>query len=96
MRNVYTSRDSDSLALAHTCVVGIRRREHPSTASEHLASTESATLVVAGLEIPNAGESVHREANRDGRTWVSESCRIGGREDAEQHSEDVGTHGGSV
>jgi hypothetical protein len=67
MRNVYTSRDSDSLALAHACGVGLRGREHPPIASEHLASTGVVALVVAGFYAAGTYHQVRGKANHDGR-----------------------------
>lgn len=37
---------------------------------------------------------MHGEAIREGRKWASE-CRADEHEDADQHSEDLGLHGGS-
>ena len=56
IRNAYTSRDSNSLALAHACGVGLRRGEYPSIASEHLTSADNAAFVVAGLYVAKAVE----------------------------------------
>lgn len=52
-------------------------------------------LVVAGLYATGAYHQVCGEANHEGRKRASEG-RVDGREDAEEHGEDVRTHGGSV
>lgn len=84
-----------TLALAHACGVGLRGREHPPISSEHLASTGVVALVGAGLYATGACHQVCGKASRDGRRRACEG-RVDGREDAEEHGEDVRTHGGSM
>jgi hypothetical protein len=93
-RNAYASRNSNFPAFANACNIGDFRREHPSTASEHLTITgrEREASIVSSLY---AMEYVRGEAVRDGRKWISE-CQAEKHEDAEQQSEDLGTHGGSL
>lgn len=95
IRSAYTPRDSDSLALAQACGVEVRRREHPTIASEHLARAESDALIFAGLYATGTYLQVCDKASHEGRRRASEG-RVDGREDAEQQGEDMGTHGGSV
>ena len=93
-----TPKHSATATLLHLrthAVLVFAEDNHPPIASERLESAGIAALVVAGLYAVGACHQVCDEANHDGRKGASEG-RIDGREDAEQRSEDVGTHGGSV
>lgn len=93
--NAITLRDSDCLALANACGVGGRRGEIPTTSREHLTSAGSEAPIVASLHIQHAVEWMRGKAMLDRRQWASQ-YRTDEHEDADQHSEDLGLHGGSV